>query len=166
MGRARRQTKTAWAWPLAWAVRSGPGYVVRVREKFDKFERHSFTDFQQWARTVLHRRQQEWIRNYRARNSAEKKEKIWLAMRSRIGDVLRNARESDPAEAREEAARAAAAFERLRPNERFVINLRLLEALPYKQIATMTGWSEDAARKAYARAIRRLQSLYESNGQL
>ena len=63
--------------------------LLRVRQKFDHFESHTFAEFKQWARAVLHRRQQEWIRNHRARNTTEKKEKIWLAIRTRL--------DSDPA---------------------------------------------------------------------
>ena len=65
---------------------------------------------------------------------------------------------------REEARHTYAAFQQLKPNEQFIIKLRLLEGLRYKQIAQMTGWSEDAARKAYDRAIARLKTLYQSNG--
>lgn len=136
--------------------------LVRVREKFAKFERHSFAEFRQWARAVLHRRRQEWIRNYQARNSKEKRERIWLAIKSRA-DV--NGRSpGDPAQHREEAKRAEAVFGGLKPNERFIISLRLLEGLRYKQIAEMTGWSVEACRKAYDRAIARLKRLFETDG--
>lgn len=138
--------------------------LVRVRQKFSKFERHTFVEFKQWARAVLHRRRQEWIRNFRARNSAEKKEKIWLAIRSRAASDGRGRRGDDAAQHREETKRADAAFECLKSNERFIVNLRLLEGLRYKQIADMTGWSEEAARKAYDRAIARLKTLFETNG--
>jgi RNA polymerase sigma factor (sigma-70 family) len=138
--------------------------LLRVREKFHKFERQTFADFQQWAQAVLHRRQQEWIRNYRAANSAEKKEKILLAIRGRLDTGLQNGSAVDPIEWREETSRASEAFERLKPNERFIVNLRLLEALRYKDISSMTGWSEEAARKAYDRALCQLRKLYEANG--
>jgi RNA polymerase sigma factor (sigma-70 family) len=138
--------------------------LVRVRQKFSKFERHTFADFKQWARAVLHRRRQEWIRNFRARNSKDKKEKIWRAIHGRSGGDTRSRRGDDPAQRREETNRADAAFARLKPNERFVISLRLLEGLRYKQIADITGWSEEASRKAYDRAVTRLRKLFESHG--
>ena len=71
--------------------------LVRVRQKFAKFERHTFVEFKQWARTVLHRRRQEWIRNYQARNSREKKEKIWLVTRGRHAADATWTRAADPA---------------------------------------------------------------------
>jgi len=114
----------------------------------------------------LHRRRQEWIRNYRARNTAQKKEKIWLAIRARVASDPRRGGGDDPAERREQTRHAYAAFERLKPNERFIINLRLLEGLRYKQISAMTGWSDEAARKAYDRAIARLKKLFRTNGKL
>lgn len=136
--------------------------LVRVREKFAKFERHTFADFKQWACAVLHRRRQEWIRNYRARNSKEKQEKIWLAIKSRVPLDVHHP--GDPAQHREESKQAAAAFRNLKQNERFIINLRLLEGMRYKQIAEMTGWSEAACRKAYDRALARLRKLFETDG--
>ncbi len=138
--------------------------LVRVRQKFSKFERDTFADFKLWASAVLRHRQQEWIRNYRARNSDEKKEKIWLAIRGHASSD-RHSNRQDAAQHREETKRADSAFASLKPNERFIINLRLLEGLRYKQISEMTGWSEDAARKAYDRAIRRLRKLFQSNAQ-
>lgn len=140
--------------------------LVRVREKFGKFERHTFTEFKQWARAVLHRRRQEWIRNYRARNADSQKQKIWLAIRTRVASESSGRRAGDPAQRREECERAFAAFGRLKPNERFIINLRLLEGLRYKVIGAMTGWSEEAARKAYDRAIERLKKLYLGHDKL
>ena len=89
-----------------------------------------------------------------------------MTIRARVDADHDNGREETPAEAREEAKRAYGAFERLKPNERFIINLRLIEALRYKQIAAMTGFSEEAARKAYDRAICHLQKLYQANGEL
>jgi RNA polymerase sigma factor (sigma-70 family) len=140
--------------------------LVRVRQKFSKFERQTFVEFKQWARAVLRRRRQEWIRNFRARNNAEKKERIWLAIKSRVAGDVRARQQDDPAQRREEMKRADAAFECLNPNERFIINLRLLEGLRYKQIADMTGWSEEAARKAFDRALGRLRKLFEADGKL
>jgi RNA polymerase sigma factor (sigma-70 family) len=140
--------------------------LVRVREKFGKFERHTFAEFKQWARAVLHRRRQEWIRNYRSRNADTQKEKIWLAIRTRIASESGGRPDGDPAQRREECERAFAAFGRLKPNERFIINLRSLEGLRYKEIGAMTGWSEEAARKAYDRAIAHLKELFQANGKL
>lgn len=140
--------------------------LVCVREKFSKFERHTFSDFKQWAGVVLQRRRQEWIRNYQARNSDEQKQKIWMAIGARIPSSASNNCDHDPTEHREETKIAYAAFKRLGPSERFIINLRLIEGLRYKQISAMTGWSEDAARKSYDRAIGQLKKLLDSNGQL
>ena len=59
--------------------------------------------------------------------------------------------------------RALAAFQQLNPHEQNVINLRVVERLRFKEIASLARSSEDAVRKAYARAIDRLRSLFETN---
>jgi RNA polymerase sigma factor (sigma-70 family) len=140
--------------------------LVRVREKFAKFERGSFADFKQWARTILYRRRQEWARNYRFRNDAVRKEQIGLILFSRMAPQGVAAAHEDAAQLKEEAARAGAAFERLKPHEQFIINLRAIEGLRYPDIEALTGWTKEAARLAYRRAIEQLRVQLQSDGKL
>ncbi len=140
--------------------------LLRVREKFDRFERDTFTDFKQWARTILHRRRQEWARNFRARNRDDHKQAIGMALRARLSANGCSVRQDELAEHGEEVNRAYAAFKRLKPNEQFIINLRVLEGLRYPQIEALTGLSREAARTSYRRAIERLKKHFESDVKL
>lgn len=137
--------------------------LVRTREKFDRFSRDTFTDLKQWARTILHRRWQECVRNYRTRNREELRRKIWLAVEARLIADPAMRGQDQIAESRQEAERAALAFARLRPHERTILTLRILEDLSYPQIATLTGLSSEAARTTYRRAIARLQQVFDSD---
>lgn len=135
--------------------------LIRVREQFHKFERESFADFKQWARTVLYRRRQEWMRNHQSRNAERHKRMIWNELRARIAVDTEHVAGSSPAEKQEETNRAYALFQALKPHEQFVIDLRLFQGLSYKQIAELTGMKEDASRQAFNRAMTRLRSNYE-----
>ena len=137
--------------------------LVRVREKFSTFERDTFGDFKQWSRTILYRRRQEWARNFRFRNEDARKEQIGLALYARIEPQGGGSLQERAAETREEATRAYAAFQQLKPHEQFVINLRAVEGLSYPEIERMTGWTKEAGRQAYRRAIEQLKALFQSD---
>jgi RNA polymerase sigma factor (sigma-70 family) len=137
--------------------------LVRVREKFFKFERDSFADFKQWARTILYRRRQECARSFRYRNDALRKEQIGLFLFARITAQGSGMPHEDAAQLKEEGARAYAAFERLKPHEQFIINLRAIEGVRYPDIEALTGWGKEAARQAYRRAIEQLRTIFQSD---
>lgn len=137
--------------------------LVRVREKFSSFERESFADFKQWARTILHRRRQECARNFRFRNDAGRKEQIGLVLFTRIAPQGTRAGHEYAAQLKEEATKAYRAFERLKPHEQFIVNLRAMEGLRYADIETLTGWTKEAARQAYRRAIEQLRAQFQSD---
>jgi RNA polymerase sigma factor (sigma-70 family) len=137
--------------------------LVRVRESFSKFERDSFGDFKQWARTILFRRRQEWARNFRYRNDAARKEQIGLILFHRVAPQSAGASHEDAVQLKEESAKACAAFERLKPHEQFIINLRAIEGLRYSDIEALTGWTKEAARQAYRRAIEQLRAALQSD---
>lgn len=138
--------------------------LVRVREQFHKFDRDTFADFKRWARAVLYRRRQEWTRNHRSRNAERHKRMIWNEIQSRSESGPCGSTSGAKAEEREEMQRAFAAFRSLRPNEQFIIELRLLNGLSYKEIAAMSDSTEDAVRRAYSRAIARLRACYDDGG--
>jgi RNA polymerase sigma factor (sigma-70 family) len=139
--------------------------LLRVREKFSRFERGSFADFKQWARTILYRRRQECARSFRYRNDAMRKEQIGLFLFARITAQGSGMPHEDAAQLKEEGARAYAAFERLKPHEQFIINLRAIEGVRYPDIEALTGWGKEAARQAYRRAIEQLRTIFHSDVQ-
>ncbi len=138
--------------------------VLRARMNFDRFERSTFGDFKQWARTILYRRWQEWARNHQQRNDEWRKEAILLAILARAESQSPGADEA--LQTRQEAERAYGLFKsRLRPNEQFIIDFRLFKGMRFKEIAKLGHMSEDAAGKAYARAMTRLRQLFYCNDQ-
>lgn len=50
----------------------------------------------------------------------------------------------------------AAAFGELRPDQREALRLRVIDGLPYRQIAATLGCSEDVARARVSRGLRRI----------
>jgi len=138
--------------------------IVRMREQFHKFERETFADLKQWARTVLYRRRQEWARNHHARNAERHKLAIWNELRARINTDRNGSERDDPAEHQEEMTRAFALYEALKEHERFVIELRLFQGLNYREIASLTGTKEDAPRQAFNRAMAKLKTEYQRDG--
>lgn len=131
--------------------------LLRVRQQFDKFERDTFADFKQWARSVLFRRRLEWVRNHQAHSDERHKQMIWSVLRSRGEGVTLQAAHEIEADQREEAERVFRLFREFKVNEQFIIELRLFQELSYEQIAAMTGLTKEAARKAYDRAIDKLR---------
>lgn len=143
--------------------------IVRAREKFSRFEKHSFVEFKQWARGILHLNRRHCMRTHRKRTSDKKKQKIWLALavRRNVPSQERPRRDDDnELERREEAARAYAAVRRLKPHDQYIIKARVFEDLSFGQIAIIVNRSEDAVSKAYRRAIKRLRRRLEFHGNI
>lgn len=136
--------------------------LVRVREGFFRFREGNFSEFKQWVRTILFRRWQELARNHHTRTSEEQKHRIWMALVER--GITRRTDDTDAFEAEEEHEKAARLMGLLRPHERNIIQLRLVHGLKFGEIAKSSGWTEDAARMAFTRAIERLREIYEANG--
>ncbi len=139
--------------------------VVRAREKFAQFKKHTFTEFKQWARGILHLRRRHWMRNHRDRTNQKKMERIWLAV-TRRRNLLDRARGGDGArvlERKEEAAKATAAFERLQPHQQYIVTLRVIEGLSFRQIAVIVKSSEGAVSRAHRRAIKRLGMYFNAH---
>lgn len=136
--------------------------LVRVREGFFRFREGNFPEFKQWARTILFRRWQELARNHQTRTSDEQKQRIWMALVER--GLMRRTDDSNGFEEEEEQEKAARLMGSLRPHEQNIIQLRLIHGLKFGEIAKCSGWTEDAARMAFTRAIERLRELYEANG--
>lgn len=140
--------------------------LIRAREQFEKFDRTTFTEFKYWARGILYLRHKHLMRQHRSRFDERTRRKIWLAVAFRKNLPSAERPElaiEDKLEGREEAARAFAAFQRLKPHEQFIINLRVVEGLPFAQIAALVNSTEGAVTKACGRALKRLRGLFESH---
>ncbi len=55
-----------------------------------------------------------------------------------------------------------AAFQRLKPHEQFIVNLRVVDGLPFGEIALIVNSTEGAVGRACSRAIDRLRTQFES----
>ncbi|MGD9721482.1 MAG: RNA polymerase sigma factor [Pirellulales bacterium] len=142
--------------------------VLRARERFSVFDKDTFAEFKRWADGIFRNKYRHWMRNHRDRTAEDKQWTIWRAIHTRrnLPDPARRPQGGDDAaEFREEAARAFQIFEReLKPNEQYIMRLRLFEGLRFKQIAPLVGSTEDGVTKAYKRALARLKSLVEPDG--
>jgi len=138
--------------------------VIRAREKFHCFSGHTFAEFKQWARGILYLRRRHWMRNHRDRTNSRKMERIWLAVARKRNLPDESSRPSeDWLERREEAEKAFAAFLRLKPHEQYIVNLRVVDGLAFKQIALIVNSTEGTVARACNRAIKRLGRYFELN---
>lgn len=137
--------------------------LLGVQGEFTSFQGQSFAEFRQWARTFLYHRRLHWSRNYRLRNEEQRKRKIWLVTCDRLESGPLGAAPHELAVLHEQCERAFAAFGRLRPNDQFVIRMRLFEGLRPKEIAHVTRSNVEAVRRAYQRAIERLKEAFLSD---
>ncbi len=144
--------------------------LIRVHEHFAGFPGTTFNELTRWSWRILYRRHQETRRNRRVRSSEQMAWKIWSAVslkKSLPGQERPRKSDEDELERQEGAERVFRLFQSsLKPHERNVIQLRLLEGLPYETIAASVNRSSEAVRKEYHRAIDRLRILFDSNGRL
>lgn len=143
--------------------------VIRARERFSKFDKDTFGEFKRWARGILFTRRRYMMRRHRTRTSERVKRRIWLAaaLRKNLpGDADSGSVVEDRLERREEAALAFAKFQRLKPHEQFILNLRVVEGLPFKSIASLVNSTESAVTQACRRALERLRTRCEFHDEL
>ncbi|MBX9791380.1 MAG: sigma-70 family RNA polymerase sigma factor [Pirellulales bacterium] len=142
--------------------------VLRARERFSVFDKATFAEFKRWADGIFRNKYRHWMRDHREHTCEERQLAIWRAIHARrnLPDQARPPRPEDDAVLQcEEAARAYDIFEHeLKPNEQYVMKLRLFEGLRFKQIAALVGSNEDAVTKAYKRTLAKLKTLVESDG--
>lgn len=60
---------------------------------------------------------------------------------------------------RERAARLRAAIEQLPPKQRMVLELRIYDELPFREVGALAGCTENAAKVNFHHAMRRLRSM-------
>lgn len=65
---------------------------------------------------------------------------------------------------REQDREVVAALARLRPDDREVLTLRLWDEASFKEIGAVLGCSRHAAEQRYAKALKRLRSVYGRTG--
>lgn len=65
------------------------------------------------------------------------------------------------ADARRRAARLREAITRLPPKQRMVVELRIFEELPFRDVAAVAECSEDSAKANFHHALKRLQQMMQ-----
>ena len=141
--------------------------VVRVHEHFANFRGESLEELTRWSWRILYRRHQETRRNRRNRTSERMVRRIWSALAANPG-VQNQVRLATPLDALEEWEQAKLAYalfkDRLRPDDRNIIQLHLLDDMSYETIAAKVDKNVDTVRRAYGRALERFRKLFEQHG--
>jgi RNA polymerase sigma-70 factor (ECF subfamily) len=130
--------------------------VTRALERLDQFRGDTARQFLGWVAAVVRSRARERLRRPPAAALPE----------GSSGQEVIPASGSTPssnAARLEEAARMMAAVERLPWREREAVRLRNLEGLSHAEIAQRLSITEEAARKLWSRAVRRLRTDLEAD---
>jgi RNA polymerase sigma-70 factor, ECF subfamily len=74
-------------------------------------------------------------------------------------DLITNALGTGKLVAREVKSKLAAAIAELSPKQRMVVELHLLHGLGFRKIAPLVGTTDEAARRNYSHAVKRLREI-------
>lgn len=142
--------------------------LLKVREQFRDFQSATFEELKNWAWAILHNRHRETKRNRASADRDEMKKRIWQAV-TRKSPLLQEALTGNVvarvAATNDELARVYAAFERLKPHERNIIQVHLLDGVPLKEIAAELKEEVGTVRRRFQRALVSLRKLLRSDGQ-
>jgi RNA polymerase sigma-70 factor (ECF subfamily) len=127
--------------------------AYRVRHRF---EGHTLDDVRAWLRGILRNELAAFRRRYQAdcRNPARELPAAEAVAVPAPGST-------DPVDGLAESERAAtvrAVLDELPDDARRVVLLRLEAGLGFREVGAATGRSEEAARKAFARAVERIRA--------
>lgn len=123
------------------------------------FRGRTRAEFLAWLREILRHNAANLVRRYRtAARAVDRERRIDDATALGVDALVdRDASPSGHAVAREQADALRRALERVPERDRQVLAWRHHEQLSYEQIAARLGSTPDAARMAWARAVRRVQ---------
>lgn len=128
--------------------------LLRIEKGWDGFRGQTLPQLLAWARQI-------------ALNLARDRKSRLVGGPAPAGDVLEAvpAANPNPLDAlvhEEDAARLAAALERLPPPRREVIVFRLLDGLPFEAVAQQMGKTSGAVRVLFKRAVEQLRHTLEN----
>ena len=133
--------------------------LIVVRQKIVGFEGKTFNDLETWAWAIFHNLRCDANKTDFRKVRSDKAEKIWavLASDNSVSGIEELEEESERAK---EMSRVYAVYEAVvRPDERQIIELRLLGNMSWDAIGRMIRLKGDTARKKYERALTRLREL-------
>jgi RNA polymerase sigma-70 factor, ECF subfamily len=129
-----------------------------AHQKFDSFEGTSEHEFRGWLRRILLNRYKDLWREFKATQQRNANREVpfegdasWQQMLADNGDTP-----SVLAVASEELAALEKALSQLPDDQRLIIELRNWERITFAEIGERLGKTEDAVRKAWGRAMKRL----------
>jgi RNA polymerase sigma-70 factor (ECF subfamily) len=132
---------------------------------FDQFQGASESELVAWLRAILARVLSNQATRMQVQSRDHRREVSLEALLDHSHDQLRHALAapgSTPSEQesrREEAVRVADALDRLSPDQREVVILRLVDHVPIKEIAARTGRDVHAVHSLWTRALKRLNNI-------
>jgi RNA polymerase sigma-70 factor (ECF subfamily) len=142
--------------------------LVEAHRDFPRFRGRTRADLLAWLRRVLRHNLADARRRFREAASRQLRQEEFLdradaaGLRDRLVAGLPDP--LDHTAAREEAEALARAVARLPADQRRVIELRHRDGLPFAGVADALGRSEEAARKLWLRAVRRLRAELGEGG--
>jgi RNA polymerase sigma-70 factor (ECF subfamily) len=117
-----------------------------------------------WLRQILRHQLADFCRRYQGAGKRDPGREVRLAQgRSSAGPADGSASPGEQVVADEEDRAVWQTLDRLPPDYRRVLQLRIWEGLPFEGVGRALGLSANAARKLYARAVRRVRVNLESH---
>jgi RNA polymerase sigma-70 factor (ECF subfamily) len=132
---------------------------VAAQRDFPRFQGATEQELLAWLTKILAHRVSKQVRRYRYTQKREVNREVPLGVAYVNGnfDFCGDVPPVDAAIARDDAARMRAALERLPSHLRTVLILRTWERRSFAEIAPQLQGTPESVRKAWARAVRRLQ---------
>jgi RNA polymerase sigma-70 factor (ECF subfamily) len=133
--------------------------LLRAQQNLANFRGGSRQTLLAWLRKILVNELTSTHRKYLASTKRNARREVALSADQDIGTSLVDQKRSPPSDAilEEESRKLRAAVERLPADYRTVIVLHNWQQLPFAEIGRRLDKSEDAAKKLWRRAIRRLE---------
>jgi RNA polymerase sigma-70 factor, ECF subfamily len=120
---------------------------VRAYESLGSFRGQS--RFRSWLYRIAINLSLNHLRDHRREVASEIREDAMVSEPVGAGDLI----------AGERAAALREAVTRLPPKQRLVIELRVFDELPFREVAELAGCSENAAKVNFHHAVKRLRAL-------
>jgi RNA polymerase sigma-70 factor (ECF subfamily) len=139
--------------------------LLKAHQNFEKFRGTTEQEWITWIRQILVNNLADLRRRFSLQARRVERERSLESMTERSSQMLRElvqARSASPsqsAQRRELGVILADALAEISPEDREVVVLRNLRELEWKEIATLTGRSPDAARMLWTRALARVGKI-------
>jgi len=124
---------------------------VRIYQRLDSFRGDA--SFRTWAYRITINLALNHLRDHKRETASEIEDNAVAIAPVGAGDL----------EKRRRAQRLREAIEALPPKQRTVIELRIYDELPFKEVATLANCSENAAKVNFHHGMKRLRQLMNSD---